>query len=604
MSQVVLRDELLAAFQDLKKSFDSSLADASKLDEEFNRLHFNFERQSSELFRKTLSGIPSNHPLKDLLVGIAQQLSETNESWSAKLLQHQKGCEFRKDFEDSLLVFVFGKVKSGKSSLGNYMAWGNTDPVPELKCQIAQELHPEYFSAENTGATNGDAVNEAVSRQEFRVGATEATSSIQGFRLPGLTWVDSPGVHSVNAVNGNLAKEYVKHSDLILYTMRSDAPGRKSDMDEIRRLKKQGKEILILVTGSDCNHEEWDDELEDVRIEVQMKSVETRQLQRDYIVAELTDIGSNEILSISTRFAQNHPENPEKMKDSGIAQLFSVLQRISTNDGIRLKRNVPLHGIRSFLDSCLDDVAPYSELIARLEEDTEKYCESAKKTMQRKKHEAKTDLNLFIDNAFRNMSHFRNNESAMNSNIRKMRHDLNAELSRLIGNALETGLQEISSEVVDASHRTWSTKANFLPRFKVEKVTEKISDGVQKSTKGRNGGIASLCGAVVGFAVGGPVVSGIASFVGNLLGNASGEDAKVLTRDIEIEVGDNLEELRAECRRYYGDLLEQTINEYSQRYINNELENMKMLTKNVKENLEKFNQGIATIRLEAESKLL
>ena len=42
--------------------------------------------------------------------------------------------------------------------------------------------------------------------------------------------------------------------------MSSDAPGRASDLKEIRELKEKGKETLILVTGSDFNDEDWDND--------------------------------------------------------------------------------------------------------------------------------------------------------------------------------------------------------------------------------------------------------------------------------------------------------------------------------------------------------
>ena len=88
---------------------------------------------------------------------------------------------------------------------------------------------PTYFSGQKTEVKGGDAAKEAETKKEFRVGATEATSSIQGFSLDGLTWIDSPGLHSINQENGDLAKDYVEHADLILYTMKSDSPGRRAD---------------------------------------------------------------------------------------------------------------------------------------------------------------------------------------------------------------------------------------------------------------------------------------------------------------------------------------------------------------------------------------
>ena len=68
--------------------------------------------------------------------------------------------------------------------------------------------------------------------------------------MPGLTWVDSPGLHSVNRANGDLAREYVEHADLILYTMSSQAPGRASDMGEIGELLADKKSLMVLLTGS------------------------------------------------------------------------------------------------------------------------------------------------------------------------------------------------------------------------------------------------------------------------------------------------------------------------------------------------------------------
>jgi polynucleotide 5'-kinase involved in rRNA processing len=60
-------------------------------------------------------------------------LEETNQNWQKKIATQDTGVHFRAGFNDSLLVFVYGKVKSGKSSLGNYMAWGHTDPTEHKK---------------------------------------------------------------------------------------------------------------------------------------------------------------------------------------------------------------------------------------------------------------------------------------------------------------------------------------------------------------------------------------------------------------------------------------------------------------------------------------
>ena len=262
MSEVMLREDLLASFRTLKGQFATSLAEANELDRQFVILHQQFRTNMATHLGDAQKKLPKDNPLSSQLDAFLSAIADTDTAWNKKIIGRDKGIKFRKGFNDSLLVFIYGKVKSGKSSLGNYMAWGHTDPNLSVKAALSPDSHPSYFTHENTCASNGDSQDEALNRKEFRVGATEATSSIQGFRLPGLTWVDSPGLHSVNEENGRLAKDYVEHADLILYTMRSDAPGRASDLHEIRSLNTQDKEMLILVTGIDINDEDCDDELD------------------------------------------------------------------------------------------------------------------------------------------------------------------------------------------------------------------------------------------------------------------------------------------------------------------------------------------------------
>ena len=128
--------------------------------------------------------------------------------WRKRVEQYDRNTEFREDFGDSLLVYIYGKVKAGKSSLGNYVAYGHGDPDPAV-IRATQEggTQPAFFmrDAANSSelAQTGKNLHE---RGKFFVGSMEATTEIQGFRLPGLTWIDSPGLHSVTPENGDLSK--------------------------------------------------------------------------------------------------------------------------------------------------------------------------------------------------------------------------------------------------------------------------------------------------------------------------------------------------------------------------------------------------------------
>ena len=71
-----------------------------------------------------------------------------------------------------------------------------------------------------------------------------------------------------------LARDYVEHADLILYTMKSDAPGRETDLAEIRELFHKDKKTVLLLTGSDTTEEDEDENEQIIQVLV-MKDTDT-----------------------------------------------------------------------------------------------------------------------------------------------------------------------------------------------------------------------------------------------------------------------------------------------------------------------------------------
>ncbi|MGI2024408.1 dynamin family protein [Shewanella glacialipiscicola] len=604
MSDLILREQLLTSFQTLKSDFMASLDDAKKLDREFQKAQKTFAVRMESHIRQAKDRLPEENPLSSQIDGILSAISDTDKAWQANLASYDKGLSFRQDFQDSLLVFVFGKVKSGKSSLGNYIAWGHTDPSENLKSSVPISLQPEYFTAANTNVVNGDTDDEAKHRREFRVGATEATSSIQGFRLPGLTWVDSPGLHSVNDINGKLAQEYVAHADLILYTMNSASPGRASDLKEIKELKSKGKETLILITGSDINEEDWDDELGEIVTRVQMKSKETRQMQREYIAKELEGIDSNDILSNSARYAQEHLTDPKEMQNSGMVQLFSRLHSISQNQGVQIKRAVPMTNFSNFLDKCRKELQPYTKLTNDLDAEIAHLESSVPKVMARYTREAQKEMYAIIDDTFNSLENYRDDDEQMNQELRYARRSWNDKLQQVIGIALESGLADITKELKHAVDNTWYSASLELPNFSIEKVTEQIPDGQVNGTKKRNsgwGGLGGLvAGGVAGFMLGGPagaaLGASLASGAGSMVGSAFGSDAKLKTKTIELNVGDNLESLKKQVRDSYVSVVKTVIEDESKKVLTNTLAEMRTVTLLVATELREVNERVEALK--------
>ncbi len=367
------REQLLNSLQLLQFRFDAELVKARINEKYFDVIFQGFMNRLSAHLSNARKRLPDANPLKQKVLGFIELMDKTRTEWYGKVAGREKGVKFREGFEDSLLVFINGKVKSGKSSLGNYMAWGHTDPDQTWKQQVAPHLVASYFSHENNAVDGGDAKDEARQQREFRVGATEATSSIQGFRLPGLTWVDSPGMHSVKKENEKLARDYVEHADLILYTMKSDAPGRTSDLAEIQRLLGKDKKVLLLLTGSDDVEEDFDDETDNLVQTVVMKDAKRREKQHAYVREALRELANGsgdsrisnlEIISISARYAQLNADDPAAFAESGMGLLFETLQRIAQSDEIRIKQRKKTVNLHNFLQGCRDDLRFCDQLLS------------------------------------------------------------------------------------------------------------------------------------------------------------------------------------------------------------------------------------------------
>lgn len=583
----ISRPELLNIFEKLQKKFDTSLSFSQKQDKQFKESCKNFQIKMSQYLDESSKDISKENPLFNQMEIFREILEETNKDWHKRIEKQDTGVHFRAGFNDSLLVFVYGKVKSGKSSLGNYMAWGHTDPTDELKKEIA--LQPEYFSGKKTNVKSGDAEKEAENKKEFRVGATEATSSIQGFSLAGLTWIDSPGLHSISKENGDLAKDYVEHADLILYTMKSDAPGRGSDVDEILELYCTDKKILLLLTGSDTTNIKgrYKDEAGKLIIPTIMKNQETRLTQQEYVRSALADrckqlavstfqeelkglenlrkmskedflklgerINNIKILSFSARYAQENQENVENFSDGGMGQLFASLGKIASEDGVRLKLQTPISNFSLVLTSFMGDLEKYKKLIVDFGRPIEKIQKDIPIQINQQKVLIQRELDIELDRSFDNLTQYRDDAMQMNQAIKKIADNLSNKQNQLIIQAQSMILEQIMNEF--GSTMITAIESNTLlnlPEFEIKQRTERIVDSINQGTRRTNSGKGALLGgaigAGVGFLFGGPAGAAagasLGSAAGGYVGGKTGDDASNNYRDITLNVGDNLPQIR------------------------------------------------------------
>lgn len=276
-----------------------------------------------------------------------------------KIEEAKKGMSFIQNFEKCFIVSVFGKVKSGKSSIGNFVM-GNDLKKYGIKSSYDKLGKIPVQVYDRGKMKEQESLN--VLEEGFKEGSTETTSTIQWFELGGLSWFDTPGIGSITIENENLAKEYVKNSDLVIFTCNSDAAGTKQEFEEMKQLFSMGKTVLLLITMSDTYEEDEDDEGEIIQILV-AKSDKDRKDVEDYMYETLAEnniteiLNNKSILTVSAKLAKEAIKDNDfdKYKSSNMQELLDLLVDITINESAQLKLNTPKQRINSLIDELTTD---------------------------------------------------------------------------------------------------------------------------------------------------------------------------------------------------------------------------------------------------------
>ncbi|WP_263076159.1 dynamin family protein [Moraxella nasicaprae] len=605
----IFREQMLETFENLKQDFAQALKDAKQQEQNFDTALNQFQKNTLAHIANSSSQLSSENPLSPALQQINATLQSTIGKWNEKIQQQDKGVGFRSGFNDSLLVFVYGKVKSGKSSLGNYVAWGNTDPTPELQKSIDVRFHPEYFSGERAEFKYGDAEREAEKNKSFRVGATEATSSIQGFSLSGLTWVDSPGLHSVNAQNGDLAKQYVEHSDLILYTMKSDSPGRESDIREILELYRADKKILLLITGSDDTDEDVNSKGELVQVIV-MKDKERRQRQINHVretlekLPELQGKTDNiDIISFSARYAQMNADNAVNFHDSGMGQLFEKLHQVASEEGVKLKQKVPMLNFKHYINGFAQDVSDIETALEELHQPIQRIQREVPRLVGDEiRHIQSTMYDILHERFDAIIANREDSASQVEAALNQLQATLQEKHNQLFDESQTKIITQILSEMEQGLTDSIKNNATLsIPKFQIETV--RVAEGKYVAgNRGSSAAIGAATGAAIGSAI--PVVgTAIGGFVGGFVGGLLGRSSRRETRYVYERSGDNLMSIRQAISSQLQDITREHMGEFQQVLIERTLKTATDLQLSIEQEIGLFKSAVNNIQNEIEAKL-
>ena len=303
-----------------------------------------------------------------------------------KIEEAVKGMTFIQDFEKHFTVSVFGKVKAGKSYLGNLIMGHSVrkagiessyDKIKDLTVHVYDRGKMYELNKLSTAVEQKEC-----NGTEFYVDPNEATSTIQWVNIGGMCWFDTPGIGSVTIENEELAKEYVKNSDLVIFACNSDAAGTRQEFSEIKQLHDMDKPILLLLTQSDTYDDDVDEDDEIISILVP-KSEKDRKDQEDYMLETLREQGMEDvlkyadILTVSALLATEAIKNNDEhmFEQSNIGKLYDILTSITQNDAAEIKKATPKNRINEMIDSIVLDLTTLSEEI-------EKSCSAIEKNKQ------------------------------------------------------------------------------------------------------------------------------------------------------------------------------------------------------------------------------
>ena len=376
-------------------TIDEFFKKLDKMQRELNEFSQNLEGRSEKIprlfekFEKTVFAAEKEVSLKsDNAVDKAtketfEKFRLIVEALRKKIESDRKGQDFIKKNEKYLVVMIFGAVKAGKSSLGNFFAGKKFINAPFDNPY--KHINKPVFETEERGRDTGDVSRDENGNMWFTEGVIDTTGAIQYFTLSGLRWVDSPGTGAVKKDGDTknmtaLVEEYLGYTDMCIFLMNSSEPGVQDDMRYMQKLNKEGQEALILITKSDKQEEDVDDLGNLISITVP-KTADNRKLQEDDICERVKkkypDINVERFraISVSTLLGEQAIEtnDDEKYRASNLDKLMKILGDKVEHGVIARKQENPRRQLNSFVDYTLDQLEILRSEFERVKNEAEHY---------------------------------------------------------------------------------------------------------------------------------------------------------------------------------------------------------------------------------------
>ena len=495
-----------------------------------------------------------NKEISNLLEETINLIKLVSNDWLKNFDEMIEREKFRSDLSNYFIVIIFGKVKAGKSSLGNFIAKNKLE---------SQKV--EFFKYDEAGKKQAIKKLEEIEEDSFATNNLECTVEIQGFKLDGMAWIDTPGLGSMVKENGDLAKEYIQSADYIIYPTSSDSPLQLDEREQLKELFEQNKKVSICITKSDykdedeceCGSEDGCENCNGGMVKVlKNKCLSKREGQEKFVKEEIYKLIPKDkeyilgdIFSISTHTAKKGLDSSdnELFEDSNIPKFYELLTDVIKDKASKLKADTPYEGLKSFIDFNIlgSAVIKQNSSIKNIKlelESLEQVIRESQERFEILKENSSNDLVSEIEFIISKYSLEINK-----SNSKEMFLQIDSEINKKMFEIIEKNISEILNNF-DASFKSLSTTFSSN-EFIIEDVYESIKVDTSSRNKKIGAGILGLIATVgAGIATGGAslvvqaaatiVAGGVASYAGGKLGEFSGS-----IDEEKIVVGDNKEQI-------------------------------------------------------------
>jgi len=478
--------------------------------------------------------------ISDLTATIQDSLAYI-ESSQAALKQR---IQVQSAHQDKLIMLIFGKVNSGKSSFSNYLV---------NLCQDALEKEQAHYFYFKEG-------KKCKMDTAFKEGSVETTAQIQGVEIGNLLLLDSPGLHSVTEENGALTQKYSDSADLILWMTGSNSPGQTQELEELKSELNKGKVLFPVITKSDRSDEDEivvDGHAEIVQVLLMKDKLIQEKQQEDVYQRSLNKLSELEKplnsgqlkkpVSISTRYAKEKSGEKNILETAGIDALFgglnSVYQEAITYKKDNIQQQVK-HYTQDMQQHLSDNtLLPFIALETALQQHTQKVEQQLSFISENIIHQVSFRIPNIVAQ-YKETQNIQAIDQAIVAEIEKHRNTAFED----IFSAMFQDLKKATKTSVEPLH----IKASFEEQtIEYQQVSGSKSKSILQSVLAVGGAALGVLAGPIGIAVGGV----IGDMLGRGVGNKTLIDSTTISEVVGLDSSQLETELQANIKKVVPDMV-------------------------------------------------